>query len=201
MDRSPEKEQYVKVITSIIRANSDREHESFDWDRWAQGSIQYQDRWMAVAKHYLSKWPGDVVEIGAMAGGTTVRLAVLAEDRQVIVIDPWETGTQNCAGWEYETYLENTEEFTNILTLRMESQDKRAFEYLKDRELAFAIVDGLHEYDACLSDVELVTAAPIIVVDDILWNTEVEKAFVDFGTRADRTMVRSPLCKEGYLVG
>lgn len=187
---------HIKTIANIIRKNIDREPETFGWDRWAQGSAQYRDRLTAVVRYCINKWPGDLVEIGAMAGNMTAQLA--ATGRQVIVIDPWEAGTQNCEGWEYEVYLKKTKEFSNIETLRVESQDKEAFEYLEGRELCFALVDGLHEYEAALSDMELVKAAPVICVDDILWNKSVEKAFMLFGET--RAIVRSPLCKEGYIV-
>ena len=191
-------EYHIKTITNIVQTNIDEEAEGWDEkSRWARGSAQYGDRMRRVIRYCLHTWPGDLVEIGAMAGGMTSMLAEIAQDRQVIAIDPWETGTQNCAGWEYEAYLKNTKAFENIETLRMKSQDKGAFDYLKDRELCFALVDGRHTYEACQSDLQLVAHAPLIAVDDIGWNTDVERAFVEFG----RTMIRSSLCKEGYLIG
>ena len=192
-------------VSWIVSAFVDREPESFGWkSEWSHGSVQFWDRILTIAAYCLKYFAGDIAEIGCFTGATTRALATLAKayDRRVIAVDPWEPGTQNCEGWEYEAFLQNTKEFTDrIDVLRKDSRDKEVVKYLKARTLAFALVDGLHEHEACLSDINAVGHCQgVIAVDDILWNKSVEKAFLDGANVLNRKTIMHVLCKEGYLV-
>jgi len=113
---------------------------------------------------------GDIVEIGAYKGRTTAELLKVANryDRNVIVIDPWKKGTQNCVGGEYEEFLHNTRHWHNRLIVhRMRSDDPQLKNWIPAMRLAFAFVDGLHTFEMCYHDIMLVGQAGIICVDDI----------------------------------
>jgi hypothetical protein len=64
-----------------------------------------------------------------------------------------------------------------------------------------AYVDGLHAYDAALSDIRSVShcAGPIIV-DDVGYNCEVMWAMRQGAIELGRAAVHLPPAKEGYLV-
>lgn len=194
-------------LTKIIGTLSDREPESFEIYRnkpWAHGSLQHRDRIEQIAIFSAERWPGDLIEIGAYYGATTLRLLKIARrfKRRVIVIDPWEIGTQNCKGGEYEAFIENTRAWADILDIvRKPSQDEEAIRYVMERYLCFAFIDGRHTYEAAYSDALMVGhCAGIIAMDDILWNSAVSRAFEESSERLERQMVRHNLCREGYLL-
>lgn len=192
-------------IEQIVKGLVDQEPESFTWEApWSHGTIQHLARVLAVAEYAVKRFPGDLVEIGCMTGTTTMHLAALAAThaRRVIAIDPWEAGTQNCDGTEYGVFLENTAPYKHLVdVLKMRSQADEAANYLQGRELCFAFVDGSHEYEDCFWDIMATAHAPLICVDDVLWNRAVRLAFehgaADLGWQA----VTNRWAKEGYLVG
>jgi len=192
-------------IEQIVKGLVDKEPESFTWEApWSHGTIQHSDRVLEVAKYAVKHYPGDLAEIGCMTGATTKSLAALAaaHKRRVIAIDPWEPGTQNCDGTEYETFLENTAPYKRIVNvLRMRSQLDEASDYLRARALCFAFVDGSHEYEDCFWDIMATSHAPIICVDDVLWNSAVRLAFEHGAGDLDREVVTNRWAKEGYLIG
>jgi predicted O-methyltransferase YrrM len=157
----------------------------------------------ALADLALARHPGDILEIGARLGTTTCLLAPVARrhGRRVIVIDPWIPGTQDCDGSEYERFLGKTREFQNGIDVwRCRSDAREVFDRMRGRELAFAFVDGLHTYDACMSDFLLVRGTRgLVVADDARYNLEVCLAARirarEFGWR----VVQPRSLKEAYL--
>lgn len=138
-------------------------------------------RWVNVAQHALETGPGDLVEIGALAGDTTVMLCKLAEQygRQVVVVDPWEAPTHDVAGWERDVFEKRTERWQKlgILTIvERRSQDIPVIQMLLGRPWAFALVDGSHEYQDVLCDAMAVRKASVICFDD-MDKAQVRKAF------------------------
>lgn len=120
----------------------------------------------------------DLVEIGCLNGSTTVQLAKAAQDfdRKVVAIDPWQKGTQNCAGGEYEIFLETTAPYANsIEVVRLRSDDPAVRPHIP-KAIALAFVDGLHTYESALQDILMVQHAEVIVVDDITWSAEIMDA-------------------------
>lgn len=165
------------------------------------GEREQRERLQAAARLVCGQCDGDLVEIGCLHGSTTVMLAEVAKEynRHVIAIDPFETGTQNCDGSEMEIFCKNTEPYTDIVDfLRMRSDDPRAVEFVKARELAFAFVDGLHEYATCLRDIRTVNHATVIAVDDTLWSADVRRAYAEgAGTR---TKIEIAEFRESWLI-
>lgn len=165
------------------------------------GSTYLRERLTIIAERCCRDWPGDLVEIGCLNGSTTVRLCQVAREhgRRVIAVDPWEIGTQNCEGLEYDRFMAATEPYRDIVdVLRKDSRDPSVAKYLKDRELAFAFVDGLHSYQACLTDIHSCYHAALLAVDDWTWNEGLERAIVEATGTRDRIM--SKPFHEAYIL-
>lgn len=191
-----------------------------------RGARFQRDRLAAVAAWCAEKNPGDIVEIGAFVGLTTIRLAEIARrfGRRVMVVDPWLPGTQNCDGGEYEAFQANTAAFKDIIDVVRESSLSPAAEgILGGREFCFALVDGLHTYDACLSDIMAVShCRGAIGVDDLgvmvarsgegggmmelsregggRYDETLRTAFRRAARLTGRTAVHHPHSREGYLL-
>ena len=178
--------------------------ETFNLPGPLKGSLHQKERIASVADYCMRGWGGDLIEIGCFRGETTRLLARAAKkyNRRVIALDPWKLGTQNCDGGEYEMFLENIEPYKDVVDIiRLSSLNPKAIALVKNRELCFAFVDGLHSYDACLKDIETVAHCnSIIAVDDLLWCADVERAFHKGAEVIGRSKLHLPLCREGYLV-
>ncbi|NIV30556.1 MAG: hypothetical protein GWN58_13960, partial [Anaerolineae bacterium] len=160
---------------------------------WARGCVMQRWRLGLVAELGVLNWPGDLIEIGAFVGGTTVRLAELAAlyDRRVIVVDPWEDAENYYKQFQFN--IRRVSEHVDVW--RMSSLDEQVRERLADRQLCFAFVDGLHTYEACAHDIATVAHAPVIAVDDLRMSG-VRQAFEEApGQHAMRHF-----CREGYVV-
>lgn len=154
-------------------------------NRYARGAIKQRERIWYVAEQCAKLFSGDLVEIGAYHGETTAGLCQIARNygRRVIVVDPYELGTQNIeTGDEYHIFLSNTSEFRDLIDhYRLSSLDPQAIRALKNRELCFSFVDGLHNYEAASSDLKTVSHTKgIIALDDITWCPDVNKAGQEF---------------------
>lgn len=168
------------------------------------GARQLHVRLPAMANYAAERWLGDLLEIGCQSGSTTVKLAKIARehDRRIIAVDPWEIGTQNCTGEEFEEFSRKMEPCEDILDLvHLSSMDERAISFIKSRPLCFAYIDGLHTYEACFSDIQAAShCSGIIVVDDVFFLVQVFKAFLDAAYLTGRFHIHHPLCREGYLL-
>jgi predicted O-methyltransferase YrrM len=172
--------------------------------KFNRGSLNQRERITRVAEYCVQTWLGDLIEIGCFRGETTKRLAEVAQkyNRRLIAIDPWEIGTQNCNGGEYEAFLKNIEPYkASVDVVRSSSLDEKIITLIKRRELCFAFVDGLHTYDGCLSDIKTVAHCQgIIAVDDLLWSPEVDSAFQKGAEITKSHKLYLPICREGYLL-
>lgn len=165
------------------------------------GSTYLRERLTIIAERCCRDWEGDLVEIGCLNGSTTVRLAQVAKlhNRRVIAIDPWQEGTQNCTGAEYPRFLETIAPYQDIVdVVRKDSRDPDAIAYLRMRQLAMGFVDGLHEYQTCLSDIHACYHAKLIAVDDIRWSDECARAF--FEGASNRQRIDLQWTHEGYIL-
>lgn len=121
-------------------------------------------------------------------------------------------------------FQKNTAEFSDIIeVIKLSSLDREAKEELRKREICFSFVDGLHTYDACLSDILAVGHTKgVIGVDDIgvlsfqdVNNNEIVDLRIKLGlARHDeylrtayrrgaylinRNVFHHPFCREGYI--
>jgi predicted O-methyltransferase YrrM len=191
-------DQLLLILGAFVQPELDGiAHESAQ----SRGSTYLRERLTIVAERMARDQAGDLLEIGCLNGSTTVRLAQVARlhGRRVIAVDPWEPGTQNCTGAEYGQFLTAIAPYADIVdVVRKDSRDPDAIAYIKARPLCFAFVDGLHEYQACLSDIWACHHAHLIVVDDITWNEGVRRAWNE-GT-STRQRVELPPLHEGYIL-
>lgn len=169
-----------------------------------QGSIHQSARIASVAEYCAKGWPGDFIEIGCFLGGTTVKLAEVAKkyNRRMIALDPWQLGTQNCHGGEYETFLKTTEQYRDVIDIvRSDSLLPETIAQIKNKQLCFAFVDGLHTYEACLQDIQTVAhCSGIIAVDDTTWSPDVVRAFREGAALTNRNYLCIPVLRESYLL-
>lgn len=195
------------MITDIIRelieqAYREEKPAPINYSDWAQGGRSQSKRLFAVALQCASRLPGVLVEIGCFRGQTTIELLKIAKqyNRHVIAVDPWQAGTQDCYGGEYEEFLETVRDYYDYLEIiRLSSMIPAAIAKLKATPICFAFIDGLHTYEAAASDIEAVRhCAGVIAVDDISWNHGVRTAFFEVGW--DKLQVRHPALREGYLL-
>lgn len=176
-------------LTSLLERFSTHEQMLIDaGNQQGDGAFDQRDRIHAAAEWACQKYSGDLVEIGCLNGSTTVRLAEVAQKygRRVIAVDPWQVGTQNCNGGEHAIFLQTTEPFKDIIdVVRKDSRDPEVAQYLKQRQLCFAFVDGLHTFEATRGDILSVGHAPVIAVDDTRWSSEVLRAFHELHEERD----------------
>lgn len=196
----------LREIYKILEDTTEREclFGTKDWYPHRYGRTQQIERISKVADYCAKKYGGDFIEIGSYLGETTKQLAEQARkhSRRVIAVDPWEAGTQNCEGWEYDQFMANMKPYMDILDIvRASSLDQRTINLIKSRKLCFAFVDGLHTYSACLSDILTVShTLGIIAVDDILWDNNIMLAFRRGAHITSRIPIHHKLCREGYLI-
>jgi predicted O-linked N-acetylglucosamine transferase (SPINDLY family) len=116
---------------------------------------------------------GDILEIGAHKGECTRLLLDFAEkyNKKVYVIDPW-CGDQQGDEDIYQNYfIPNTKDFDNLVVCREKSNSKIARAFMKNLNICFSFIDGLHTYEALDIDIKNAkqchTNGGIIVVDDV----------------------------------
>jgi hypothetical protein len=186
---------------------------SADWNSNLKSERQ-RERLARVADLCARRYPGDFLEIGAYLGRTTVRLAQVAQayGRRVIVVDPWQTGSELNDGTtydgDYQQFWKNVEPYSdNIDIVRASSLEERARAVIANRDLAFSYVDGLHTFRAALSDIRAVRhTAGIIAVDDTHWiadyqyHGQIRLALARGAHLLGRVAIGHPLSKEAYLL-
>jgi len=171
------------------------------------GACQNRPRLKEIAQFCVDTWSGDLVEIGALHGGTTVILAEIARTvgRRVIVVDPFDVGISAYADY-YNMFLKNTEPWRDTIDLiKLSSMDAKAIAIVGGRGLCFAYIDGLHTYAACFSDIKTVGHCNgIIAVDDIhtehKFSSAILRAYLDGAALLNRIPIDNLLVREGYLV-
>lgn len=196
-------EQVDPFLAGVFEQHTDQEQ--IDLERaWANGNQQQVERLRAVADYALAHYDGNIIEIGAHKGRMTRILADVAQqhNRRVMVVDPWETHLHYKVGDEYEVFLEAIDPYKAIVDiLRLSSLDQAAIARMRAYPIAFAFVDGLHTYQACLSDIVSVQhCAGYIAVDDVIWSEPCRVATQRGAHLIKRRAVHHPRCREAYLL-
>lgn len=177
------------------------------------GHLGNRPRLEIVAEYCAQKWPGDIAEIGVLHGNTHRLLAAVAQKhgRRTIAVDPFDVANvryekPGYGADYYQYFLDNTKEWRGIIdVVKLSSMDPKAIQYLKERQLCFAYVDGLHTYKACQSDIMAVGHCNgIIAVDDIHIraknSSHLIRAFWDAAAALGRIPLDNSLSREGYLI-
>lgn len=123
---------------------------------------------------YCCKFEGDLVEIGAGTGETTIQLLELAEkyDKKVVVVDPFEYDWHNipedyAKGYAYNDFMNYIEKYKDRLILyRYNSLSHEAAEALRGHHICFAYIDGLQYRGAVLNDLRITSHAICQCLDD-----------------------------------
>lgn len=127
-----------------------------------------QTRLMFVADRCAREWrQGELAEIGAGAGGTTVKLAAAARKwgRRVIVIETWDAGAEGYREEDREIFDGSTLPYRDIVeVLRLSPLSVQAVTGLAIRPLCFAYVGGPSQYEAVIADIAAVGHAPVVAV-------------------------------------
>lgn len=200
----------VKFIERVFAELTDQELEARESGDVECGSLQNRARIKRVAEYCVQRWPGDLLEIGLLHGNTTKILAKVARQygRRVIGIDPFDPPHPDASYGKdyYQVFLRNIEPWHEIIdVIKLSSLDPKAITVIKARELCFAYVDGLHTYDACLSDIKAVAHCKgIIAVDDVHvrygFAKQLLRAFRESAAMLNRVPLDCTLSREGYLV-
>lgn len=192
------------IIEVLRRFTADEEEwylNSPESDFWHWGTTRYRGkRIAAVADLACQHGPGDIAEIGCERGVTTIELIQVAvrHGRRVVAVDPWDEQAHPGSTRYYEEFVTRMAAYEEILdVVRLDSRSMGAIDSLR-RPLAFAFVDGLHTYGACLSDIRAVHHAGIICVDDYQNNWKMLGAFAEGA--GERRKIAHPWCKEKYIL-
>lgn len=131
------------------------------------------ERTRVILPMVLEHVKGDILEIGAHQGGTTVVFCEesLKYDRHVFVVDPWD-GRQQGNQRALNVFNGATEAHKNLTVQRMGSENPAVLKgFQRDNtKFAFILIDGLHSYDAVKNDLErykdLLEPHGILCLDD-----------------------------------
>jgi len=170
----------VKDFCTLMRIllSTDKEEEEssgkFPLDSHLRGSVHQRKRIKACAEFCAQNYEGDLVEIGALYGETTVQLCEVAKkyNRKVIVVDPWDKynrASQYIDGTEYKIFLETVEDYHDTLeVIKDSSLNPDVFSKIRERQLSFAFVDGDHTPNGLTNDLLMVDHCNgAVAVDDL----------------------------------
>lgn len=163
---------------------------------------------LVAAQYSIENFPGDLVEIGVLEGGTTIELAKLADryGRRVIAVDPFNfaadyIGHGGCSDHTRANFYERMANYLHIVdVLENYSTAQQVVDFIKAREICFGYIDGSHTYEACKFDIETLWHCTGIIALDDLWMEGVKQAFLEAGERPGREAFYSDKLAEGYLL-
>ena len=153
-----------------------------------------------ILKNILPYTKGDILEIGACIGESTIIYLKIAQKhkRIVHVFDPWMNEQ-----W-FDTFIETTKDYKdNCIVYRQSSTIQDSInKMLAIPKIAFAFVDGAHDYYSARSDIQVVAkCSPTIICVDDVTHDQVERALSEMINQIDYEIVQLPKgMQEVYLV-
>lgn len=171
-----------------------------------EGKHDIRIRFPLVCELAVKRYPGDICEIGAKAGGGTVLLAEIARkySRKIVAVDPWELNVEDCYPGEYEEFIRVMNPYMDILEIiRKKSQDPEAIAVLKSKTFSFVVIDALHYGWAIEGDIKIFENMKegIIAIDDVnsLWGDSMD-GYLRGAEFIKKTVAHNPEHREGYLI-
>jgi len=158
------------------------EQESGETAVHVYGAIYQRVRLVQAAIKCFERGSGDALEIGCMAGGTSMLLAEVCQryGRTLVCVDPWEDFVE----WIdyskfYPEFKANIAPYEDsVRVIRKFSQTPEAIKLIREHEYGFVFVDGDHHYQPVLTDLR--TVLPItkyaVASDDHRYNPGVQQA-------------------------
>lgn len=190
-------------LSALLNDTAEKELNFSAKSMYAFGGHLQRERLKQLAQWSVNHFPGDLVEIGAFRGQTSRLFAKIAaeKNRRLIVIDPWISGSQDCAGLEFDDFNKNIEDFKGRVDVwRSSSLDKEIIKRLGKRHLSFAFVDGLHTLEASYSDMIACShCTGVIAIDDTRYNKDLLFSVCQAASKMGRTAYQNPDFREAYL--
>jgi predicted O-methyltransferase YrrM len=137
----------------------------------ATETIQLEMQKKIIEYLFNNNVEGDILEIGALEGSTTVAFLEVAKKykRKVYVIDPY-NGNQEGNDQIFETFKKRTKGYDNLVFLKEPSQSDMAISLMENSKFAYSFIDGLHNYYALISDISAsflsTSIGGVLCVDD-----------------------------------
>ena len=173
------------------------------------GSKYKHERLLMAAELSMKRQPGDIVEIGVLGGGQTVRLAKLAHryGQRVIAVDPWLPASSGyrysatCTETTRSEFMGRVRKYLHMIDVLHDfSQSTEVINFIKARPVSFVFIDGAPIYEACFIDIKTVWHCEGIIAMDDLWMKGVKRAFLEAGERPGKEAFYHDVLAEGYLL-
>lgn len=179
---------------------------------YPHGSDEYHDNTINCRKSkmfemilndLLPQAEGDILEIGALTGTSTKVFCETAAKfgRKVYVVDPW-NGSQEGGDSQYNQFLKRTEKYDNLVVIKLSSNSDEAIAKIKQMNLAFAFIDGLHTFEFALKDLQSaagsLSGGGVLCLDDINIY-DVKRAGEEFNRNNDWHFVASDSFIEAFF--
>lgn len=170
------------------------------------GSVLQRKRLSDLANLCCSLHPGDLIEIGVLAGATSVLLAEQARayGRRLVCIDNWPTHNN-----PYELdkvrliFLEEMKKWSDVVDIwEMDAHSEECLKMIGDRQYCFAFSDDGHLFDEHYK--ELMALMPVtnglIAVDDVYLPEPRQAIAAAIKANPDWVELYDPRLRESWLV-
>ena len=165
-----------------------------------------------VADYVINQKKGNLLEIGAGYGNTTLQLLKLSKkyNTKTIVIDPFESGwsymSKGYGGYPFDIFKETIVDYQEYCIIHKEnSQDPNILniiETIDTKNICFAFVDGAQSQQEVLFDLNNMKKLNIdvIAVDDMNRGVDVSAAVYEFISDGSYKLIFLKGMREAYLI-
>ncbi|NER03544.1 MAG: hypothetical protein F6K17_13445 [Okeania sp. SIO3C4] len=184
---------HVKILLNILGETTKEEP--------GEGSIYQSERIFLVAQYCIQGWNGDLIQLGFQGRKATKKLAELAQkfNRRLVIVSLAEEAETRETSSNLEEALLKDMDVVSIIN--SDSLTEETIESIRNQEFCFAFIEGIENYDTCLTAIKTVAACSgVIAVDNILESQEISRAFLQGSEFTNRIKLYLPLCREGYLL-
>lgn len=192
----------IKRLWRILEVNS--KEESIDGRPWERGGSQQSDRIMMVANEAALEVSGDIVQITCQLSNATRGLAAVARvhNRRLSILIPRReeqiTVIRTCPNQltlELANQLDGLAPFKDVIDVHT-----RRSTWLAPEAICFALVDSPRDYSTYNYDINLISAAWLIAVENAAWEPNAMRAISASRYTHKRGLIQHWKNREGYLV-